>query len=380
MVYVFGRRGTAVRQHILTFYAACAVLSRGAEYGYEVTETRRFEQDFSAFLRAPVLGVGGGSDAIELSLKVLGVGRGDEVIVPAFGCMALVAPIVWLGATPIFIDVQSDDLSLDPHQLQRAITKHTRAILIAHLFGQPSREIERVVHIARAHKVPVIEDAAQALGASIDSSGSQRPVGTIGDFGCFSFSGTKLLSSPGAAGALFVRDPSQRDLAARLRKYGSSRLFYEYPHVGTNGKLDELHAAILHAKLPFLPFWLSYRRTLASCYTDRLRDIKEITLPTEAEGTVRSWYRYTVQAAERDALLTHLKREFTHIPRLQPVVHYPIPLPYFEAFGGHWDAGSFPVAENATESILSLPLFDSMSLRDVSRVAGAIRSFYGRRD
>ena len=337
---------------------------------------KKLEILLSDKLGASVLGVGGGTDALVLVLKALGVGPGDEVIVPAFGCVAIASCVSWVGATPIFSDIRKNDFVLDPGGIAEKITPRTKAVIFAHFFGQPAKSIKDALSVTRTQGLFLIEDAAQVFGATSEIDGVWKSAGIIGDAGCFSFSSTKLFSVPGSAGAVVVNDARVKEKVDQMRLYGAKSPYYDHPVVGIGAGLDEIHAAILIAKLPFLDYWLERRRELAYIYTKTLSGVGDLILPREEEGTTRIWYRYVIRTKRRDALLKYLQTIFKSTPRLVPFVRYPVPLSCFSAFGSRHAKGDFPNAGDISSEVLCLPMYNAMSLEDLDKECGSIKDFF----
>ena len=341
------------------------------------SHVKKFEILLSNKLHAPMLGTSGGTDALILAMKALQIKSGDEVIVPAFTCVATASCVSWINARPVFADIRADDYAVDPGDIEKKITNKTKAIVVVHLFGQPAGCLQEILNVAKSRGVFVIEDAAQAFGAKVKTEETWKDAGTVGDIGCFSFSSTKPLSVPGNAGAITARDARARTMIRQMRLYGAEIPYYNHPVVGIGAKLHEIHAAILLAKLPFYEHWLDHRKNLADRYTRTLSGSGDIILPREEEGTNRIWYRYVIRTRRRDALLSFLRTTFRSAPRLTPTIHYPVPLPRFQIFGSGCAERSFPTAERVATEVLSLPLNDGMSFRDAEKVCDAVKKFFG---
>ena len=374
---LLGRRGVLFVQDFSVASAVLRSLVRSTEYGHRGSELSRLENSLSLTLDGiPVVGLDSGSDALVLALKVLGVGVGDEVIVPAFGCAVLASSALWVNAQPVFADVRKDDYGIDPDAVEKKITGRTKAVIVAHLFGQPTGGMEKIMQIARRHNLVVIEDAAQAFGAHIHIAGEWRGVGTLGDVGCFSFTFGKPFTGAGKGGALVVKDKRLQERALQIRSYGAKEAYINYPEVGINMKLDDIHASILIAKLPFYTYVQEHQEMLARRYRQNLSTIKEILLPQEGGNSKRIWHRYVVRAKDRDRLLAFLKNSFRSRPRLRAFIPYPVLLPSFLLFGGAHMNEIFSVTEEILKEIISLPLADTLSLVDIDLVCKLITDFY----
>ena len=325
-------------------------------------EVRAFEEAFAAWCQTRyAVGISSGTAAIELTLRALGVGPGDEVITTPFTFIATAEAISATGATPVFADIDPATYNLDPAAVEAAITPRTRALLPVHLYGQPA-DMEGLAAIARQHSLALIEDAAQAHGAEIDG---QR-VGSLGHAACFSFYPGKNLGAYGDGGAVTTNDEA---LAARLRKLRDHGRVSKYVHdeIGYGHRLDALQAAILGAKLPHLDAANAARRRLAKRYDELLADTGLI-LPFVPEGVTPVWHLYVVRTPRRDDVLARLKAQGIEVG-----IHYPLPLhlqPAYRSLG--LGPGSFPVAEAAAQQVLSLPLFPEMTEEQQERVAAAL--------
>jgi dTDP-4-amino-4,6-dideoxygalactose transaminase len=328
-----------------------------------------FEAEFAAFCNAEyAVGVASGTAAIHLVLSALGVGAGDEVITVPHTFIATVEPIVWLGAKPVFVDVDPEYFTLDPEKLEAAITSRTKAIIPVHLYGQPA-DMEAIRQIAARHGIPVVEDAAQAQGAAYKG----RRAGTLGVAGCFSFYPGKNLGSYGDAGAITTNEARIAERVRRLRNHGRSSK-YEHVEVGYGERLDTLQAAILRVKLAHLAEWNNRRRHLAAVYDAALSGIDEVKIPRMNPDCFSIYHLYVIQHPRRDDLAEFLRREHA----IHTGVHYPLPLhrqPALRSVG--YKRGDFPVTERLSETILSLPLFPEMTVLEVEVVADAVRGFRG---
>lgn len=333
-------------------------------------EDRAFEAEFAAYCGTTyAVGVGNGTDALMLGLKVLGVGPGDEVITTpmtaAFGAYA----ITMNGATPVFVDIDARTANINPALIERAITPRTKAIMPVHLYGQAA-DLDPIMAIAARHGLPVLEDAAQAHGAMHNG----RRVGSIGTIAGFSFYPSKNLGAHGDGGAVTTNDPA---LAERVRMLANGGQQGKYHHVlqGVNSRLDELQAAILRVKLAHLDDWNGARRRHAHCYQELLAG-SSVTLPEERDETQPDghvWHLFAVRHRRRDALAAFLKER-----GIGTGVHYPQSLnlqPAFASLG--LPVGSFPMAERHAATELSLPLYPEMTDDDVRYVADAVRAFEG---
>lgn len=310
-----------------------------------------------------------GTDALILSLLALGIGPGDEVITTPFTFVATAGAIARVGATPVFVDIDRISYNMDPECAIRAITPRTRAIMPVHLFGLPA-EMHILVEAAKQRNIPVIEDAAQAIGASYRGN----HVGTIGDMGCFSFFPSKNLGGAGDGGIVTTNDAGHADRLRLLRVHGS-RQRYQYEVLGMNSRLDALQAAILRVKLRHLPDWTERRRENARRYHRLFAQTgpaMDVRLPLEREGIRHVYNQFTICCSKRDELRQHLLHG--DIPS---EIYYPNPLhlqPAFAYLG--YAKGSMPNAECAAGEVLSLPIYPELSEDQQQIIVRAITRFF----
>jgi dTDP-4-amino-4,6-dideoxygalactose transaminase len=305
------------------------------------------------------VGVGSGTDALRLTLAALGIGPGDEVLTPAFSFVASASTIVMTGATPVFVDVDEATYALDVDAAARAVTPRTRAVVAVHLYGHPA-PLDRVVALARAHGLAVVEDAAQAVGATYDGRG----IGGWGDAACLSFYPTKNLGGCGDGGMVLT---DRDDVAERVRRTHNHGAGGRYRHVelGYASRLDELQAAALRVKLRHLDAWTGARRRIAARYAAAFAGLP-LGLPVERAPARHVYHLYTVRHAQRDALAKRLADL-----GVGTAVHYPIPVPGQPMFGGG-DERRWPVAWRASREVVSLPCFAEMDGAEVEAVAAAV--------
>jgi dTDP-4-amino-4,6-dideoxygalactose transaminase len=328
-------------------------------------EVEAFERELAEALGVETaVGVGNGTDAISLALESLGVGPGDEVVTSPLTAAFTALAVSRIGATPIFADVEPDTLSLSPESVEERITERTRAILPVHLYGNAC-DMDRLMAVAAGRGLVVVEDACQAHGGSY----AGRPLGGIGDAGAFSFYPTKNLGALGDGGMVVTRDPDLAERVRRLRNGGQSSR-YRHELRGVNSRLDEIQAAVLRVKLPHLETWNEKRRALAASYDRALEGT--LAMPVRPrEGSVSARHLYVVRTPERDGLMRHLEAR-----GIQSLIHYPVPTHLQPAYAdASASEGSCPIAEDAARSIVSLPLYPSMTEADVRRVAAAVRDF-----
>ena len=306
------------------------------------------------------VGVGSGTDALRLVLSALGVGAGDEVITPSFSFVASSSTIALLGARPVFVDIDPATYALEPDLVERAITPRTKVIMPVHLYGHPA-PMTRVMELARAHGLAVVEDAAQAVGATYDG----RPIGSWGDAACLSFYPTKNLGACGDGGMVLT---DRDDVAARIRRlrhHGDSGR-YHHTELGWCSRLDELQAAILRVKLRRLQAWTERRRRIAARYGALLAGLP-LALPAERAPARHVYHLYTVRHPQREALAKALADL-----GVGTAVHYPLPIPGQPAFGGGGER-DWPRAWQAAREVLSLPCFAELTDAEVDAVGAAVR-------
>jgi dTDP-4-amino-4,6-dideoxygalactose transaminase len=321
-------------------------------------ELAAFEQEFAAASGAAyAIGVGTGTDALALALRGLGIGPGDEVITSPLSAAFSALAILMAGATPVFADIDAERLTMDPRAAEAAITSRTAALMPVHLYGQPA-DMPAFEAIARRHSLALIEDACQAHLATSRT----RPVGTFGAAGAFSFYPTKNLGALGDGGAVVTSDAALAAKLTRLRNGGQSDR-YRHEEFGVNSRLDELQAAILRARLPLLPGWISRRRALASRYRRALTS-SSVKVPIECDpGHV--YHLFPVLSADRESTQQRLRT-----CGVETLIHYPIPIPRQPAFA-RFDSDC-PIADRVCAQVLSLPLHPALTDDDVEFVAGAL--------
>ena len=311
---------------------------------------------------------GNGTDAIFITLKMLGIGAGDEVITTSNSWIASTETITLTGARVVFVDVEDDCYDLDASKIEAAITPRTKAILPVHLLGQPA-QMDVIMDLARRHHLAVVEDCAQAHFAEFDG----RRVGTFGIAGTFSFYPGKNLGAYGDAGAIVTDDDGLAEKVRMFANHGADRVNkHEHLMEGVCSRLDGLQAAILSAKLPHIDAWTRARRERAAGYDQLLAGIPEITTPKVRPGATHVYHNYVIRAARRDALQVFLKEQGIETTR-----HYPTPLPFLKAYEylGHTPA-DFPVVAQHSREILSLPIYPELTAEQQRSVADSIRGFY----
>jgi dTDP-4-amino-4,6-dideoxygalactose transaminase len=318
-----------------------------------------------------VFGCASGSDALLLALMALGVGPGDEVITVPFTFVATAGAIARLHAQPVFIDINPVTYNLDPEQLEKAITPQTKAIIPVHLFGLAA-DMTPIMEVANRHGIPVIEDAAQAIGAGYKGN----PVGSLGTFGCFSFFPSKNLGGAGDGGLVTTNDAKFAAKLKLLRIHGS-RSKYEYDIIGVNSRLDAIQAAILRIKLKHLDAWAAGRQRNADRYRQLFAERglnEQVKAPSAPADYVHVYNQFTIRAKCRDELKDYLKQQ-----GIPSEIYYPFPLhlqPAFSYLG--YKPGSMPHSESAGTQVLSLPIYPELTREQLGSVVEAINGFYRR--
>lgn len=316
------------------------------------------------------IGCASGTDALLLPLLALDLEPGDEVICPAFTFFATAGTVHNAGGTPVFVDIEPGTFNLVPAAVEAALTPRTRAIIAVHLFGQLA-EMETILEIARSRSLPVIEDAAQAIGARRRIDGRWRTAGELGWCGTLSFFPSKNLGAWGDGGMMLTQDDALAERLRRLRLHGGTRA-YHHDEVGTNSRLDTLQAAVLLAKLPFLESWSRLRREKAHWYSERLRGHPAVVPPVEDPANEHIFHQYTVRVPKRDGLVEHLKAH-----GIGCAVYYPLALhlqPCFAHLG--YQAGSLPETERAMAEVLSLPVYPELTEAQQEAVVETVMMFY----
>ena len=332
-------------------------------------EVESFEREVAEHLGVDhAVGVSSGTDALLVALMALGVGPGDEVITTPYSFFATAGCVARVGAKPVFVDIEPDTFNLDVERVESAITDRTRAIVPVHLFGQPC-DMERLWEIACGHDLPIIEDAAQAIGAS----SSIGPVGRLGAFACFSFFPSKNLGGFGDAGLVTTQDSELAEKARVLRAHGSKPK-YHHQVVGGNFRLDALQAALLRVKLPSLAGWTAQRRENAARYDAAFMGAglpRSLLRPPAREVEGHIYNQYVIRTSHRDALRDHLAAQ-----GIDTAVYYPIPLHLQECFAQlGYREGSMPEAELASAEALALPIFAGLGATRQQRVIDAVVGF-----
>lgn len=333
-----------------------------------------FEVSFAKVIGANYcIAVANGTDALVISLKALGIGKGDEVIVPANSFIATSEAVSLAGAKVVFVDNHPITYNIDTEKIEEKINTNTKAIIVVHLYGLPS-DMDPILEIAEKNDLFLIEDTAQAhLAEYKTKNGEWKKAGTFGDIATFSFYPGKNLGAYGDAGAIITNND---ELAVKVRKYANHGRISKYDHEfeGVNSRMDGIQGAVLGVKLKYLPDWNEKRRLAAGYYSDRLKVIQNISLPIVEERYKPVWHLFVIRAERRDDLQNYLKAK-----EISVGVHYPIALPNLQAYSYLKHAKSdFPVATSYQNKLLSLPLFPEITMEQQDYVISSIFSFFNK--
>jgi dTDP-4-amino-4,6-dideoxygalactose transaminase len=352
--------------------AVLAVLASGRYIGGPAVTD--FEQQFADYHGvSECVACNSGTDALFLALRALGIGAGDEVITTPFTFFATTEVISAVGAIPVFVDIDATTFNLDVEKVAAAITSKTKAIMPVHLFGLPV-DMTGLMEIAKAHNLRVIEDCAQATGASWEN----QKVGSIGHIGCFSFYPTKNLGGCGDGGAITTNDPAIATQLRVLREHGS-KVRYIHEEIGVNSRLDAIQAVILQIKLRYLDLWNSRRKQIADYYYQQLSQVSDIIVPQEFPGGVGVWNQYTIRISGerrngasgkyRDSVKNQMQEQ-----GVNSMIYYPLPLhlqPVYKNLG--YQLGQLPAAEQASQEVLSLPMFPELEQEQQDKVINTLK-------
>ncbi|MTJ23810.1 DegT/DnrJ/EryC1/StrS family aminotransferase [Dolichospermum sp. UHCC 0352] len=353
--------------------AVLAVLASGRYIGGPAITD--FEQQFAAYNGvSECVACNSGTDALFLALRALGIGAGDEVITTPFTFFATTEVISAVGAIPVFVDIDATTFNLDVEKVAAAITAKTKAIMPVHLFGLPV-DMTGLMEIAKAHNLAVIEDCAQATGASWEN----QKVGSIGHIGCFSFYPTKNLGGCGDGGAITTNDPAIATQLRILREHGS-QVRYIHEEIGVNSRLDAIQAVILQIKLRYLDLWNNRRKQIADYYYQHLSQLSDIIVPQEFTSGVGVWNQYTIRISGerrngasgkyRDSVKNQMQEQ-----GVNSMIYYPLPLhlqPVYKNLG--YQPGQLPVAEQASQEVLSLPMFPELEQEQQDKVIDTLKN------
>lgn len=331
--------------------------------GKEVIE---FEQQYAKFNQTKFCaGLSNGLDALHIALRTLNINKNDEIIVPSNTYIATVLAILNVGATPIFVEPKIDTFNLNPKEIKNKLSKKTRAIIPVHLYGQCC-EMTEIMQIATENKLFVVEDNAQSQGATYN----EKLAGSFGDINATSFYPGKNLGALGDAGAITTNKEHLLKEAKTIRNYGSEQKYYN-EKIGYNMRLDEIQAAFLIAKLPFLNSWNNERKNIALKYTEGLKNNTNIILPSTANGATHVFHQFVIRCEKRNELQDYLNKNgiFT-------LIHYPIPPHLQKALSFlNYKKGNFPIAETIADTCLSLPIFPGLSSEQQAYIINTINNF-----
>jgi dTDP-4-amino-4,6-dideoxygalactose transaminase len=337
-------------------------------------QVKQFQQNLADYLDINhVIPCANGTDALQIALMALELNPGDEVITPDFTFISTVEVIKLLGLKPVLVDVDKETFNIKPEGIEHAISEKTGAIVPVHLFGQCA-DMNEIMRIANQHNIPVIEDAAQALGTDFYSGKSSKKAGTIGHIGCTSFFPSKNLGCYGDGGALFTNNEELAHKIKSIGNHGSHKKYY-HDRIGVNSRLDTLQAAILDIKLKYLDQYNKSRQWAADQYDHGLSGISQIRVPKRNEFSSHIFHQYTLildEGIDREDFKAYLKQE--GVPSM---VYYPVPIHLQNAFSdlGH-SKGDFPVSEQLAQSVLSLPMHTELTEEQLERITETVKSYF----
>ena len=305
-----------------------------------------------------------------LSLKALGIKKGDEVITTSFSFIATAEAIANTGAKPIFVDIDPKTFNIDTSKIKKFITKKTKAIIPVHLYGQMA-DMKEVLRIAKRYRIYVIEDAAQSIGAKQKINGKWKMAGGVGHIGCFSFFPTKNLGAFGDGGMITTNDKNLAEKIRLLRNHGATKKYF-HEFLGVSSRLDELQAGIISAKFPFLKKWNIQRNNIAKFYNKNLKGVGDIMIPETQRNNYHIYHQYTICTKHRDSLKNFLEKN-----GVPTAIHYPTPFhlqPVFKYLG--YKKGSFPEAEKAAKEVLSLSIYPGLSFNNQKQIVAKIEQYF----
>ncbi len=348
--------------------AVNSILTSGSFIGGEAVKT--FEKDFSDLCGvSECVGLGNATDGLFLALKALGIGKGDEVITPAWSWISSAEVITLVGATPVFADVDPELFTITKEEIQKKVTDKTKAVIVVHLYGQMV-DIGPIKNLCHQQNIFLIEDCSQAH--LTEEKGIKG--GSIGECGVFSFYPTKNLGAYGDAGCLVTNN---KELATKVRRLANHGGLHKDEHLfeGTNSRLDTLQASILNVKLRYVSNWTNKRIANAQLYKEKLKDVKSISLPGVRENAVHTFHLFVIRAQERDKL-----KSFLEVNGVDTLIHYPLALPFEPAYAylNHSEV-DFPVSASLQKTVLSLPVHPELSEVQINYVCDLIRTFYGNK-
>lgn len=325
-----------------------------------------FEKNASEYLGVKyAVGVANGTDALQIAMMALGIGKDDEVITTPFTFVATTETIVMLGAKPVYVDIDPLTYNINPEKIKEKITPKTKAILPVHLYGNPA-EMDEILKIAKEHNLYVIEDSAQAFGSEYKG----RKVCTFGDVACISFFPSKNLGCYGDGGMVVTNNDEIHEKVRMIASHGS-KVRYVHETLGMNSRLDALQAAILNVKIKYIDEWNEKRAQFAKLYSEKLSSVPQVKTPTQKDYAKHIYHQYTIRVEKRDELQKYLASK--NIPT---AIHYPIPLHLQPAFKGFAGEGSLPEAEKAAKEVLSLPMHPDLLDEEIEYITNSIKEFY----
>ncbi|MCX8065425.1 MAG: DegT/DnrJ/EryC1/StrS family aminotransferase [Candidatus Hydrogenedentes bacterium] len=329
----------------------------------------KFEEAMSRFIGCGyAVGVGSGTDALVLALKAIGIREGDEVVTTPYSFIATASSIVLAGGKPVFADIEPHTYTLSPQEAESKITNKTKAIMPVHLFGQCA-DMQSFLNIAQKHSVKLIEDSAQAIGASLNGI----KAGNWGSASAFSFYPTKNLGAMGEGGMVTTNDPNIYEKLLLLRCHGS-KVPYEHELIGYNSHLDTIQSAVLSIKLKYLENWNEERRKIAKYYTEKMKDLREIITPVEREGSVCVYHQYVIRIKNRDEARKYLQEK-----GIGTAVFYPNPIHKQKAFNPYIEEKDrFPESEKLAQESLALPIYPELTTKQLDYVVNCIKDFLAK--
>jgi dTDP-4-amino-4,6-dideoxygalactose transaminase len=331
-------------------------------------ELKRFEQAFARFQRVKhCIGVGNGTDALEIAIEALGIDKNSEIIVPANSFIASSEAVTRAGCKVVFCDCHKENYTISIESIKKKLTKKTKAIMAVHLYGHPC-DMDELNKLASENNLFLIEDCAQAHGAEYKA----QPVGGLGDIGAFSFYPGKNLGAYGDGGAVVVNDDSIAEKCRMLANHGSKEK-YKHEFEGRNSRLDNVQAAILNVKLEYLEIWNTTRIKLADYYIENIKNIPEIILPKREVWAKQVYHLFVIRTDERDEL-----KEYLTINGIQTGIHYPIPLPKLKAYEYLKQADENMFANTIGDKLLSLPMGEHLEIKDIDYIISTIRKYFKR--
>lgn len=331
-------------------------------------QVKQFEKDFAAYTQNKYcIACANGTDSLEILLQAMGIGAGDEVLVPAISWISTAESVSSVGAVPVFVDIEEAYYTIDPSKIEEKITERTKAIVPVHLYGQ-SANMPAIIEIAKRYNLKVMEDCAQAHGASIEG----KRIGTWGDCASFSFYPGKNLGAYGDAGGMVTNDEQLASISRMVAHHGQEGK-HNHQMEGRNSRMDTIHAAVLNVKLPHIDSWNGARAEKAALYNQKLADVPQIICPEQRSDSKHVYHLYVIRTTQREALQAFLKEK-----GISTSIHYPTAMPFMPCYQkrfGH-KTEDFPVAFTAQNQILSLPIFPELTEEQIDYVVEAIKAFF----